>query len=386
MKPTVTENRLLVVDDDARITRLVDRVAGKLGFETRAINDANDFESEFSARAPRVVLLDLNMPGRDGIELLRYLADQRTDAAIVLMSGVDSRAISASRRLGEELGLNMAGILQKPVDADTIRAELVKHYRANEKITDTDLSRAIENDEIFVCYQPKINLRSGEISGVEALVRWRHPIRGEIFPDAFIPLAEQSKLVVPLTYKVLATALKDSKPWTEMMPDMSLAINLSPSLLTDLTLPDRIMRLLDEHGYDPGRLVLEVTETGAMEDPTHSMDILTRLRIKGVRLSIDDFGTGSSSLVQLYRLPYSELKIDKSFVMDAMVNDEAAAIVRSTISLAHSLELDVVAEGVEDGKTLEWLKDLGCDVGQGYYFSRPIEAPDLLAWIAERAR
>lgn len=157
-------------------------------------------------------------------------------------------------------------------------------------------------------------------------------------------------------------------------------------MLHDLSLPDKVTKMLAEHDFDPDRLIVEITESGAMEDPSLTMDILTRLRLKNIRLSIDDFGTGFSSLVQLYRMPFNEIKVDKSFVMKAMAEKEAAAIVRITIDLGHGLGLKVVAEGVEDQETYDWLKKLGCDIGQGYFISRPVDAVNLESWVKEYSK
>jgi EAL domain-containing protein (putative c-di-GMP-specific phosphodiesterase class I) len=165
--------------------------------------------------------------------------------------------------------------------------------------------------------------------------------------------------------------------------EINLSINLSAKLLSDLTLPDKVEELLNSYHFDPNRLLLEVTESGAMEDPSLTMDILSRLRLKNTRLSIDDFGTGYSSLVQLYRMPFNEIKVDKSFVMKAMTDKEAAAIARITIDLGHSLGLEIVAEGVEDQETYDWLKELGCEIGQGYFISRPVDIDQFSDWVSE---
>lgn len=380
------ENRLLTVDDDPRISRLVRRVAEKIGFETLELNDSTEFESSYVDFKPDVILLDLNMPGTDGIELLRFLAGLRSRAAIFLISGEDTRVVSTTTKLGRELGLNMVGELHKPVELVAMRGHLAKHYKEHRQIPESDLAAALDSDQLFVCYQPKVDLQSGHVVGAEALVRWRHPNHGEVFPDEFIPLAEQSGLIAALTCKVLGLVFKDSARRKRKWQRLTFAVNLSPRLLADLTLPDRVMDTLLAHDFDPSRLLLEVTESGAMEDPVSSMDILARLRLKGVQLSIDDFGTGYSSLVQLYRLPYSEIKIDKSFSI-AMKNDhEAETIIRSTITLGHSMGLKVVAEGIEDQETMDSLKELGCDIGQGYHIARPAEAPQFEEWLKRRLR
>jgi EAL domain-containing protein (putative c-di-GMP-specific phosphodiesterase class I) len=254
------------------------------------------------------------------------------------------------------------------------------------KITESGLAEALDSGQLFVRYQPKVDLESRHVVGAEALVRLRDPEHGEVFPDEFIPLAEGSGQIAALTDKVLETVLEESAGWKRRWRHLTFAVNLSPSLLSDLTLPDRVIETLRAHDFDPSRLVLEVTESGAMENPVSTMDVLARLRLKGVHLSIDDYGTGYSSLVQLYRLPYSEIKIDKSFTIEMKDDNEAATIVRSTIGLAHSMGLKVVAEGIEDQETMDALAGLGCDIGQGYYIGRPDEAPQFEAWLNQALR
>lgn len=385
----MTENRLLTVDDDPRISRLVHRVAQKIGFDSLEINDSTEFESVYVEFKPDVILLDLNMPGTDGVELLRFLAGLQSRAAIFLISGVDTRIIGTTTRLGQELGLNMAGELHKPVEIVGLQSELSKHYgedKEEKKVTESDLAEALESDRLFVHYQPKMDLKSRRVVGAEALARWKHPDYGEIFPGEFIPLAERSEQIAVLTDKVLETVLKESTRLKKKWQSLTYAVNLSPRLLTDLTLPERVIETLGAHDFAPSRLILEVTESGAMEDPTATMDILARLRLKGVQLSIDDFGTGYSSLVQLYRLPYSEVKIDKSFVMEMKSDIEAETIVRSIIGLGHGMGLKVVAEGIEDQETMDALADLGCDIGQGYYIARPKEAAQFEEWLNQALR
>jgi len=235
-----------------------------------------------------------------------------------------------------------------------------------------------------VHYQPKIELQSGELAGVEALVRWQHPDHGLLYPDAFISIAEGSvELIGRLTEFVLNTALRKAIEWRDQGDNLSFSFNLSATSLMDLKLPDNILQILRIHRFKPEMTILEITESVAMEDPSRTMDILTRFRLMNIRLSIDDFGTGYSSLVQLYRLPFNEMKIDKSFVMKSMVDKEAAAIVRITIELGHSFGLTVVAEGIEDQETYDWLKELGCEIGQGYFISKPIDARGFPVWMQQ---
>ncbi|MCH8847248.1 MAG: EAL domain-containing protein, partial [Proteobacteria bacterium] len=255
------------------------------------------------------------------------------------------------------------------------------------KVTEEELEKAITQNELVVHYQPQIHLSSGKIVGLEALVRWQHPEHGLLLPDVFIPMAEQKKeLIDLLTYSVLDNVLHNSTLKKIITSDLNVSINLSATMLHDLSLPDKVSKMLTEHDFDPDRLIVEITESGAMEDPALTMDILTRLRLKNIRLSIDDFGTGFSSLVQLYRMPFNEIKVDKSFVMKAMVDEEAATIVRTTIELGHGLGLEVVAEGIEGKETLDWLKELGCDIGQGYFISRPVDVDNLESWVKEYSK
>lgn len=393
MKSTITAKRLLVVDDDPRVIRLLLRVAKKLGFEGSAISNPADFDRAYEEAVPDVLLLDLSMPGVDGVELLRRLGERGSTSAIFVISGVDSRVLDTTILLGAELGLNMTGAFTKPIDIELLRSRLTdlrpvsaarNGPRCN-SIDEASLRHAIESDELEAFYQPQVNLKSGKACGVEVLVRWRHPELGRVSPDRFIPLAEQTGLIAPLTYRVVEIALADVSRWEGVSDELNLAVNFSPTLLDDLELPDRLAAMLKKRRFRTSRLVLEVTETAAMEDSAKSMDILTRLRIKGFGLSIDDFGTGSSSLTQLYRLPYEEIKVDRSFVGKVTTDREAAAIVRSTIDLGHSMSLRVVAEGIEDQETLDWLVDLGCDIGQGYYLSKPISAEAFTEWLQEHS-
>ena len=391
---TMSANRVLIIDDDIRICRIIKRVADELGIESFATDNPELFEPANLDFEPNVIFMDLQMPKLDGVELLRKLADQHSKAAIILTSGMDKSVIETTEELGKSLGLNMAGFLQKPIDINKVKKNLEQHFepasiqthRAT-KFTGEELTQAIKRNELVVHYQPQINLKSGKLIGVEALVRWQHPDHDLLFPDVFIPLAEQNKdLIELLTYSVLNNVLQSSTLKKEIISDLNVSINLSATMLHDLSLPDKVTKMLTEHDFDPDRLIVEITESGAMEDPALTMDILTRLRLKNIRLSLDDFGTGFSSLVQLYRMPFNEIKVDKSFVMKAMVDEEAATIVRTTIELGHGLGLEVVAEGIEDQETYNWLKEIGCDTGQGYFISRPVDAGNLESWVKEYSK
>ena len=264
-------------------------------------------------------------------------------------------------------------------------------YRPEDDVVNTpqrlslvaELLSAVDEGQLFLEYQPKLELGSGRIVGVEALVRWNHPTRGIMRPDDFIPLAESTGLIGPITWFVIDRALRQVREWNARGIDMSMAINLSVRHLTDMSLPDRIAIALSRWKVAPDRLVIEVTESSVMTDPKRAIGVIQHLRRIGVSVAVDDYGTGQTSLAYLRRLDIDELKIDRSFVMKLDKGSSDAIIVRSTIELGHNLGLRIVAEGIEDAETLAWLTELGCDIGQGYFISRPMSAEAVEGFIVE---
>jgi diguanylate cyclase len=249
----------------------------------------------------------------------------------------------------------------------------------------TELRRGIDRGQLLLHFQPKADLRTGDIQGVEALVRWQHPERGMIPPDEFIPPAQKTGVITPLTMFVLDEALRQCRTWALQGMELCVAVNLSTRNLLDVHLPDTVGELLARWEVPARLLELEITESTILADPVRAMEILSRLDEMGIRLAIDDFGTGYSSLAYLKRLPVDELKIDKSFILGMEENENDAVIVRSTIDLGRNLGLRVVAEGVETAKAWNRLVSLGCDIAQGYYLSRPVPADQLTEWLRERA-
>jgi diguanylate cyclase len=248
-----------------------------------------------------------------------------------------------------------------------------------------ELRRAIEHEQLVLHYQPKVDAHTGQLLGVEALVRWQHPEHGLIPPGEFIPLAERTGLITPLTHYVLDAALRQCRTWRQAGHELAMAVNVSARRLLDLTFPDEVAGLLSRWDLPARLLVVEITESTIMADPTHALEILGRLNQMGVGLSIDDFGTGYSSMAYLKSLPVHELKVDRSFVSHMTSNTSDAVIVRSTVDLGRNLGLRVVAEGVEDTATRDQLDALGCDAIQGYYVSRPVPPDDLIRWLEQRA-
>jgi EAL domain-containing protein (putative c-di-GMP-specific phosphodiesterase class I) len=248
-----------------------------------------------------------------------------------------------------------------------------------------ELRRALESDDVVLHYQPKIEIRTGKVHGVEALVRWQHPEHGLVPPNEFVPMAEHTGLIRPLTRHVLNVALAQCQAWQQSGIDLHMSVNLSARNLLDPSLPDDIARLLAKWSVRSQLLELEITESSIMQDPARSLEVLDRLHRMGIVLSIDDFGTGYSSLTYLRTLPVQELKIDRSFIGTMSSDEGDSFIVRSTISLGQNLGLQVVAEGVEDEETLAQLDELGCNLAQGYHLSRPVPADELMQWLTDRA-
>lgn len=247
-----------------------------------------------------------------------------------------------------------------------------------------DLRGGIETGQLLACYQPKARLSDGRIVACELLVRWQHPVHERVFPDDFIPAAEQSTLIRPLTRWVIDTAAAQAAIWREAGREIAVSVNLSARNLADHEVVEQIANALARHGLPPTALVAEITESALMDDPETAIGVVNAIAALGVKLSIDDFGAGYSSLAQLSRLPVHELKIDKAFVTRMLDSGQEAAIVKSTIDLAHTLGLNVVAEGVESVEQWQRLVAYGCDVAQGYYLSRPVEAAAFDTWLAER--
>jgi EAL domain-containing protein (putative c-di-GMP-specific phosphodiesterase class I)/AmiR/NasT family two-component response regulator len=372
-------DRLLLIDDEPAFGQIVKKVAEASGFDVVLSDDPSVFMNTARQWHPTVIMLDLKMPGTDGVQLLRSLAADNCPAHIVLTSGSDEKILDAALQLGRERGLKMSAALPKPVRVEHLQERLAGFKRVAKPLLSADLAAALAADQLFLEYQPKLDCRLGRITGAEALVRWRHPAQGIIEPGQFIALAEESGLIHGVTDWVVATAAAQAARWRadHLNLEIAVAVNFSASDLTDLDLPERLEQHCLNAAIEPALLTLELTETGAMREAMQMIDVLTRLRLKGFRLSIDDFGTGYSSLVQLQKAPFSEIKVDLSFVRQMMTNTSCRVIVEIIIDLARKLGLKSVAEGVEGDTTLKALIEMGCDVAQGYYISRPI-APELM--------
>ena len=376
---------LLALDDDRDIAETLCEIATRAGFRAIASTEPARLRELVAAARPDVIILDLQMPGEDGVSALRYLADTHSTAKIFLVTGMDERTIAAAEQYGLRRGLGVLGTLQKPFEPDELLARLERAHAAIRPLTAKDLELAIDNGELVVHYQPIIQRfadNSWDVCAVEALLRWNHPIRGLLTPDSFVSMGEAHGLSRAMTDFVLQRGIEQLKGWQALRLRIGLRVNIAATLISDVLFPDRLETMLVEQSLDPDLLALEITETAMLEQTPDAFDILTRLRIKNIGLAIDDFGIGYSSLTQLFRMPFNEMKIDRSLVGRIVEAKEASIMVDALVSLAHKLNLTVCAEGVENLATLEALGRFGCDFAQGYYISTPVPAAEIPKIIA----
>jgi len=370
----------MVMDDDPDVGAFFGQVGEDLGFEVRVVADPEKFAPTVLEFSPTVILLDLQMPGRDGIELLRELASLDRNPKVLIASGLDSRVLTTAQELGISMGVDVAGAFCKPIALDELEVLLVRLKSQTKIITVNHLRQGIEQGQLVVHYLPKATLKSPGrwiVEGAEALVRWEHPEYGLLYPKDFIGLAEESGLIIEVTDFVFRAAMEQARVWFQKGLYMELGVNLSAQFLGDLGFPDRLLTLVRENNLDPSMLTLELTETAAMNDPSVALDILARLRVKNINVCLDDFGTGASSLTHLYKMPFSEVKLDNQFTNDMRLREDARALVEGLIYLAHKLKMRACAEGVEDETTLEMLEAMHCDKVQGHLIGQAVRAKDL---------
>ena len=376
----MNENRLLVVDDDAEVGAFFGQVGEDLGFETKVMLDPGQFAQTVLDFSPTVILLDLQMPGRDGIELLRELSTLGQRPKVLIASGLDSRVLTTASELGLSMGVDVAGAFCKPIALDELEVLLVRLKSQKKVVTAAGLRQAIDNGQLVVHYLPKATFKGPGrwiIEGAEALVRWEHPEYGLLYPRDFIGIAEESGLITEVTDFVFRASMEQARVWFQNGLYMELGVNLSAQFLGDLGFPDRLLTLIRENNLDPSMITIELMETASMQDPAVALDILARLRVKNINLCLDDFGTGQSSLTHLYRMPFSEVKLDNQFTNDMRLREDARALVEGLIYLTHKLKMRACAEGVEDEGTLQLLEQMHCDKVQGHVIGAACRAKDL---------
>ena len=392
LMPKKFTRRVLVLDDDPFMLRLLARLLQNVGFtEISTVDNGGGALEQVDdpERVPSLIFLDLNMPEMDGVEFVRRLVEHHYEGSLILVSGEDERMQQSVEKLALTHRLQVLGHLHKPPSLERLKALLEKwtslpHGRsaAAKRVYGVEEVRsAIVNGELVNYYQPKVSLATGRMEGVETLVRWMHPQHGLVFPDQFIGVSESNGLIDNLTRTVFTNALAQARQWQETGLSLKVAINISMDNLLSLDFADFVSAQVAAAGVPPHSVVLEVTESRLMRDARTPLEILTRLRLKRFHLSIDDFGTGNSTLMQLRDIPFSELKIDQGFVHGAGCNDTLRAMFDASLGLARQLEMKAVAEGAEDRADWDFLRQTKCDLAQGYFIARPMPAADLSGWM-----
>jgi len=372
-------------------------VARRRGWEVSTATRPDSFQDLISAAPPDAILLDLQLGASDGIEQLRFLHTRNYRGNIVLMSGFDARVLASAQEIGDSLGLTIAAVIEKPARIARIEGVLLAIEQAPAKpqaatmpepagpraILPHDIDEAIAAGNMALQLQPIVNA-GGTVERAEALIRWWDPMRGPVLPDAFVSVAETDGAVMDrLTMWVAETAAQHYRRLAELGEPVQICINISGCNLRDADFPDHMAALRERMSVPWGGIGLEITESVAMHDLDATASVLARLRLKGFAVALDDFGTGHSSLTTLRRMPFSTIKIDKSFVRDLLTSNDSLTIVRSVIQLAHDMRLSSVAEGVENAEVAHRLIELGIGALQGYYFSKPLPFDAFATWLQE---
>lgn len=367
--------RLLIVGGDEFAARAVDEAALAFGVLVRRMSSGTGIDSVVPGFGPDVVILDPEAVDALDVAMQAVAA---SGASLLLLGAPDDQNTRVARALAEATGTVVAGFLARPVSQEGL--EVAFRALAGElKFSAADIAAAVMRGEITAWYQLQLaRTDSGwRADGAEALARWQHPVHGAVLPDAFLPVAEAEGQIAAITDCVLLSAVQQVGAWRREGLQLRVGVNLSPALVTDPDFPERLARLVYEYEVPPRLLVLEIPEPGLAQAPEGFINMLARLRVHGFGLSLEHFGSGTSSLTSLYRTPFSELKIDRRLVSHLDEDEDAQRLVRGIILLAHELGLETTAEAVETRETLDFLHDAGCDRVQGYLISRPLPTAEL---------
>lgn len=389
--------RFLVVEDQRFQRWVVGHALEQLGAKT--VFSAGDGQTALeiykSIEPPvDIVITDLDMPGMDGMEFIRHVGEFGMPVALIVATDHERSLLTSVETMARAYGVHLLEGIKKPVTAKKLAAAISRYQppadravraapASEQRFRLEQIIEAIENGEFEPFFQPKVELASGRIRGAEALARWRHPTHGIVGPEAFIPALETTWQIDQLTVVMLRKALVCCRSWTVAGIDATVSINLSLTSLTDVTLADRLMEVVREGAIEARHVVFEVTESAAASDLGKILENLSRLRMNGFGLSIDDYGTGYSSMQQLARIPFTELKIDQSFVRNAPNKGASCAMLESGLEMAKKLGIVAVAEGIETKEEMEMLRDLGCELVQGHYIAAPMKASDFLRWAVD---
>ena len=384
---------VLLVDDSAAQRAYAVALCAELGItEVREASNGQVALAMLAAMTPQpdLLIIDLEMPTMDGPELLTRLGERGVASPIIVASSRERSLLHSVQDMGGGMGLCILGTLQKPMKLEDLRAILLNWDSVTDKrkqaaralpVDPEALRAGIDRGEIVIHYQPQIAVQSGDVHGVEALARWNHPTLGLVYPDQFIPMAEQHGLIHKLTLQVMNQAMLQTALWNGQGMDLSVAINMSPLLLESPNLLQEISSLQQCYSLQAEKVVLEITETSLLRDLSAALSVLTRLRLRGFGLSLDDYGTGFSSMQQLARIPFTELKIDRSFVHGVHERESVQVMLRSALEMASRLGLNTVAEGVESLQDWWLLQEYGCTFVQGWLMAKAMPAEAVPDWV-----
>jgi len=395
--------RVLVTEDENFQRSILIRMLKDLGLNNlyEAIDGYSALEIiQKQGNSLDIIICDMNMPGMDGMELIRHLSEQKLKMGIIIASGLDHQLINSIEKMALAYGTHILGIIEKPVTKKELELLFRKYIstQASQKsyqeapiktlptFTKKELMTALKKDEFELFFQPKVEMVSGLVTGVEALARWRHPQQGIILPDDFIPTMEKNGLIEDLTWIMWKKAASNCRAWRDAGLNITVSVNVSINSLFAPTLAENITEIVLNQGCDPTDMIIEVTESATVTRIGSVIENLSRLRMKGFGLSIDDYGTGYSSMQRLLRVSYTELKIDKAFVTNAALEETNRVILESSLKMAKKLMIKSVAEGVESQADWNFLLELGCDMAQGYLISEPLPADQVYNWVLEWTR
>lgn len=401
--PIVTDRTTLLIDDDPTQIAILQAYLASMNLgQSIAASDAREALAHVGPDADSkidLIFTDLGMPNMDGFEFLKHLSKIEYRGDVIIISGHENILLESAASLGKMYGLSIKGQIRKPLTKfalDRLFTEITETGKSRQNpnagsLSADDLREGIRNGEIIPYYQPKVDLLSGRVVGAEALARWVRPGRKNIGPGEFIPLAEKSGLIVELSESILNSIIADYSANAATWADKKISVNLPPELVRNTMLPELLEQRLASHSIPNSAFCIEITESGVIDFDPISIEVLSRLRIKGFDLSIDDFGTGAANISNLKVFPYSELKIDQTFINNVLTDAFSAETVRTSVSLARQLGIRIVAEGIETEEVLQYVKSKGIDQAQGFLFSRPVPAEDInkmfespLSWINNR--